>query len=37
VIEYLNRPKTEAFAEEQDCLDDLRAIVSRLASSQPTG
>lgn len=37
VIEYLNRPKTEAFAEEQDCLEDLRAIVSRLASAQPTG
>jgi len=37
VIGYLSEPKVEAFAVEQDCLDDLRAVVSRLASAQPPG
>ncbi len=33
VIGYLSQPKVEAFAAEQECLDDLRAVVAQISAT----
>jgi hypothetical protein len=35
VIDYLSQPKVEAFAVEQDCLDDLHSVVAKISASTP--